>query len=585
MSALGAGRARYDIQILQYFNPETGLLAVTSNDGRLIPFAKERIDYVLLFLLVLPSLLWILLDRRVWTSDEALYGLLALKLHRQLWYDATGWWGAMLSITDKPPMLPWVGQFFVPLGRIMGNIDSGLLVVTFIASFASVILFYEALRSLFTDRWTVLVGALVLASAPVFLSVSRTFYVQPLQLAAVAWFVYIMAHSEDWDSTYIVLQMISAGAFAMLTMLSSPAFCILPILVSGFHILKAGKSGWQFGWKHIPILVLSVVLLAGAISWYLRNAVAALAWASFSSRYVFGGDAAGYWGKLALWTILLLYGLFLWILPAVVTAVLVGWAFLRYVKSRQTAGHDYALLIVGAILQITFVIIVFSLSAQQNYRYILPLMPYLAFVLAWAVLAIGRTWSRVLVTGLFLFQFLVFNLIYFGAGVFNSSHFGVIDWVEGGQSLQRSRSRNFELLQQIAVMTSDAGDKSIFLATGALGLYNLNVEYYALQASKAVARRHYESVEFMLTGSATTGEIGPGVEVVWRRILASNPAYVVITNEGVRRASIIQYAGQGWEEIVRGADEISKRVMTSGLFIRVPLPKSPEIEIYRLRLS
>jgi hypothetical protein len=89
----------------------------------------------------------------------------------------------------------------------------------------------------------------------------------------------------------------------------------------------------------------------------------------------------------------------------------------------------------------------------------------------------------------------------------------------------------------------------------------------------------------MLTGSATTGEIGPGVEVVWKRILASKPAYVVITNEGVRRASIIQYAGQGWEEIVRGANEISKRVTASGLFIRVPLPESPEIEIYSSRLS
>jgi hypothetical protein len=506
-----------------------------------------------------------------------------MKLHNQLGTDATGWWDAMLSIADKPPMLPWVGQFFVPIGRIIGNIDSGLLIVTFLASCASVFLMYETLKKLLGERSIAVLGALVVASAPVFLNTSRTFYVQQLQLAAVTWFIYIMAHAKGWDSTYIIFQMISAGAFAMLTMLSSPAFCILPILVSGFHVLKTGKSGWKFGWKHVPFLISSIVLLTGAISWYLRNAFTALAWASFSSRYVFGGDAVGYWEKLTLWTILLLYGLFLWVLPAAVVSLLVGWALWRYAKSRQIADHDGAFLVTGAVLQVAFVIIVFSFSAQQNYRYILPLVPYFAFVLSWAALAIGRVWTRALVTAVFLFQFVVFNLSHFGV-----MDFGVVDWVKGPQSLQslqRHHGRDFELLQRIAGATSAAGDKSILLATGGLGLYNLNVEYYALQTSKTVVRRHYESVEFMLTGSVTTSEVGPGVEAVWSRILASKPAYVVIANEDIRRTLLVQTAGHSWGKIVKGADEISKRVTASGLFIKVPLPESPEIEIYRPRFS
>ena len=75
-------------------------------------------------------------------------------------------------------------------------------------------------------------------------------------------------------------------------------------------------------------------------------------------------------------------------------------------RSRRDDGtlrrNGHRLLIVLLLLQVVLVIVLFSSSAHQTYRYVLPLMPYLALIVSWAVFEIGRAWSRVLVAGTFL---------------------------------------------------------------------------------------------------------------------------------------------------------------------------------------
>jgi hypothetical protein len=103
--------------------------------------------------MVLPNLVWILLDRGKWVSDTSLYALNATSLHHTLLHDTPAWWGEMLAISPKPPVLPWVGQFFVAVGRLIGNIDIGLLLVIFAAHYGGLWLLYKTLMNAAPARW------------------------------------------------------------------------------------------------------------------------------------------------------------------------------------------------------------------------------------------------------------------------------------------------------------------------------------------------------------------------------------------------------------------------------------------------
>ena len=151
---------------------------------------RRIVDYFLLFLTVLPNLIWVLLDRSIWPSDTSLYGLHSMRLYLAWGHDALHWWEEMFSLIAKPPLLPWIGQFFVPLGKGLGNIDSGLLLINIICHYIALLLVFEVLVEYFEKKIYAYAGCLAVASAPTFIMVPRQFYVQPLQLAIVAWFVY-----------------------------------------------------------------------------------------------------------------------------------------------------------------------------------------------------------------------------------------------------------------------------------------------------------------------------------------------------------------------------------------------------------
>ena len=131
---------------------DAGLPAARCGSRRACLAGGSATAYLVLALMMAPSLVWVLLDRRVWTSDEGLYGLWVLELHNALWDGPTGWWEAMMAIAPKAPLLPWIAQLFVPVGVLVGHIDAGLQIVTVLASSAAVVLMYATLKSIFGRR-------------------------------------------------------------------------------------------------------------------------------------------------------------------------------------------------------------------------------------------------------------------------------------------------------------------------------------------------------------------------------------------------------------------------------------------------
>ena len=115
--------------------------------------------------MILPNLIWILLDRGMWVSDTALYGLSAVNLHHVLIHDPANWWQEALSVGPKPPVLAWVGQFFVPIGKLVGNIDSGLLLVNFLSQGLALAFLFGALIEYCGDKLIAITGCAAVASA------------------------------------------------------------------------------------------------------------------------------------------------------------------------------------------------------------------------------------------------------------------------------------------------------------------------------------------------------------------------------------------------------------------------------------
>ena len=403
-----------------------------------------------------------------------------------------------------------------------------------------------------------------------FLTLSRTFYAQPLQLTAVTWLIYIMARARHWDNTFIVLQLAAAGVFAVLTQLSSPAFCVLPVMAAGLQVLKSRKNRWRFGRAHAVLLGMVLVLVFGGVSWFLRNGDAAVAYAGLSFGYVFGGASQVFLEKLLIWADLVQRGAFLWPGGGLLLGLLVVWAFWHSGRRGDANQTDHRVLIALVLAQITLVVVLFASSSHQTYRYGLPLMPYIAFVLAWSVNAVGRTWVPPVVTAVLVGQFVLSNVM----------HFGMVERVADSRSLQSAPGRHSELLDVVLDVTADAGDRTVFVGLGGLDLFSTNLRFYSMQRAGGATLPNYESVEFNLTG-LDQNRTAPGIDAVWTGMLESDPAYVVVASASVRRAALAQSADHGWSEIVRNTDVIAQRVATSGRFTKVPQPAYPEIEVYR----
>ncbi len=344
------------------------------------------IDFGLLFVMILPNLVWVWTDNGIWVSDTSFSANSAIKLHHTLVHDTGNWWGEMLAIGPKPPFLPWLGQFFVPVGRVIGGIDRGLLLLTFIAQYVGLLFLYKTLRRYGSRRSFSLVACLLVAATPTFVLISRQFYAQPIQFVAVSWFLYIMAHAKTWDSAFTMLHIIAASSLAVLVMMSSPALCVIPGVVALSHVWANRKTRGRWGSRHTAMAVLALVVAVPTLAWYLTNFHTALAYSRYGYSYSYAAEVADVFVlKLVQWGKHLLTGFG----SLAVVSVAVGGAGLRVAAKADWRGGMVMLLLVA---QVGLAIVLFATSAQQTWRYVLPLAAYFAVVAGWGLSKIDRVW-------------------------------------------------------------------------------------------------------------------------------------------------------------------------------------------------
>jgi 4-amino-4-deoxy-L-arabinose transferase-like glycosyltransferase len=519
----------------------------------------EAFEFGLLFLMVSPNLVWILLDRGKWVSDTSLYALGATNLHFRLLHDRAAWWSEMLAISPKPPILPWVGQFFVEVGRILGNVDVGLLLVIFTAHVGGLWFLHRALMAAFGRRSLARLGCLMVAAAPMFILLSSQFYVQPVQLFAVCWFLWIMVSSKRWDSLLTLLHLGAASSVAVLATMSSPAYCLVPGSIALGRAFQNRGVRIRVRGAHVGIAMFGAAAAGLAVAWYLRNFDEAVEYGRFGYSFAYAAEVKGVFAiKLAEWGRLLLYGF----LASGFVALLFPWASLLHRREDRSPRGGAGTVMLLLAVQVALVLLLLASSAHQTFRYLLPLAPYFAIVGCWNLAEIEKKWLVGTTAAVLSVQLLATHaLLYLWDGGF----------------LARERLRYVAALEAVTEATADDPTGTVWLGIGELGVFNFDLAYHASKSPDYYRRKApcYRSFEISLTSTEIDGD----VEAVWKQIEASRGVTIVL----LRRPPPLGDgdANDVWQKVIRSSRDISDRVRRSAKFEKMETPDSWEVEIYR----
>jgi len=483
---------------------------------------------VLAMLAASPSVAWIAQDREAWSWDLAWYGEVTVNLYYLLLHDVSGWMRLMgTAFGQKAPGVAWLGQAFVPLGQALGSVDAGLLGSILLTQVLTAILVGRAILRLTRSGWIAAAGLLAVATGPLFVALSHHYFAEPLQTLSVAWFVLIAALAPGWNRPRILGNLLAATVLAMLAKISSPLYCAGPGLVALWYAWRpraaAGRGAWRDGRVLAP-LVAGLVVGAGTAGWYAVN------WerVTWHVRFSSSGPLATLYGWYDTYPASYAYWLRAaqraFLLPEVLLPVglLLAAALAVYIlrRRRGAAGWDHRVLLAAvAILEILGSLAVFATSPNRETRYLQPLAPYVAVLLAWALHAVGRRAVAALCIALLLYQGGVVYAQAFGA---TAPRAEASPWLVA----VRRNPLNDVMAESIVSRTcSTEQDASRYSMVGVdVGWFNHNMfSYYAAKRRLATD---------MLCYYTGLGYAETDADRAWERLLALNTRYYLVPSPG-----------------------------------------------------
>jgi hypothetical protein len=352
--------------------------------------------------LVLPSLVWVFLDRSIWPWDPSWYGEVSVDLWATLRTDVANWGSAMAhalgaASAGKPPAVVWLGQFFVPLGGFVGGDATALLLSIVLTQAAIIGLVFAACRRIGLSDLAAGLGALLVAASPLFVSMGHAYFAEPIQTLAVAWALFGVASATRWPVALTFVQIPGIIAFAMLAKLSSPPYVAAPLLAMVFLALVGPSEGrraappfWK-DWRVIASAVLSVVLVYGAISWYVINHVAALEHARLAAQNTgLFGTSQGFVEELHSWLDRLRDASFLPHIGLVLLALSIAALVLLIRRRGVKPTLDPRFVMAAAcVITVAVVVVLFATQPNSDVRFILAVVPCVAIAVAIVIDASG----------------------------------------------------------------------------------------------------------------------------------------------------------------------------------------------------
>jgi len=534
-----------------------------------------RIAFVLILVLVVPSVYWVFNDHRVWPWDQAWYG----EVSTELWFNATHHFGKWMSsmiraFGTKAPGVALIGQFFVPVGRLLGSVESGLLLSVIACQVGTLFLLLKIGRRLSPAlRLVPIAGLLTAAAAPLFVALSHQYVAEPLQLFGVTYFYYLAASAETIPKRSLLGHLLVATSVAMLAKVTSPIYCALPgsvTLVSLVHKFRRKDlpAATRPFWKE-PAIVTGVILLTVCIAWYAKNfglvrdfvrlassSEVALDYGhrgAFREKFVLWLNASQ--SSLALPVILICVAILL--LVAVATP-----ASRERDQRRSTITRPWFLAVLSA-LHILGVLCLFSLNINEETRYLLPLLPAVAIVVMWCL---SRSRFPVIALGVIVLAAVQWIAVYGQALSFTGRNSKISYWLHPFDADRR----NMNEIENLAKATSRPESSGRYNIVGVEHPW-LNANSLAFEAAK----------EQLSTGHrcyyTSLGYAAKDLDPAWDRMAGMNSLY------------FISLAEASSPEPPNFLNQISipmlKRVQNSPEFVREPFESGLGIVVFRREAS
>jgi hypothetical protein len=530
--------------------------------------------YLVPVAMIAPSLIWIALDKSVWTWDPALYGKNSVELFFSLIYAPLDWISQMLDVLPgAAPGVSWFGQFFVPLGYLLGSIDVGLLLSIWVTQALTLMMMYGSIWELSGHNQLVsITGCLIIASAPLFVGMSHQYFAEPLQVLAVAWFVMIMSFAPKWNRAFILSQLLVATPVAMLAKASSPLYCLGPGLVALWYVFKPGRSSSaKHEWLQKSVVVAlaaGIIMNVATIAWYYRNITHVIHHIWIASS----GPIAELYGKKEFFLNAMLFWLgsiqnaFFLPMVLLISVLIFGFGVMRYFVNCKMQTKHFTICSGIALLQILMVLATFSLNSNRDTRYLLPLLPYFTLLVCWSLAQIDKPLLTTVLILIFLGQITVVHGQALGILSPNPQ---ISPWL---LPANRNGGVALELDSLVSRTCTEPAPERYWNVVGDQKPW-LNVNTLAYMAAKKLAPENRQRCNY-----GYLGYIVSDLDETWNHVLSLNPLYYITSDP-----KIYPISDDKQDQALNQLNiPVLEKIQTSGLFKpEPPLPEDRGILIFR----
>jgi len=541
---------------------------------------RSAAGLALAFLLLSANILWMILDKQPFGGDQSGHAYTSINLYQMLVRFPAQWRAAMLeAVPSRGPGIAWIGQFFVPLGYVMSSVDTAFLLLVYVALLIGLWLLYAALLEMSGSAGIAAVATVAIASGQLFMNSSQIFMIEPLQFLVTAWFIYLLSRAPKWNCSFLFGQLWIATCFSLIVRATSSLYVgalVLAAVLCAVWIRQENPVRWSTG-AVLASWVTGAALAGITFFWYRRNLSLVIA----HSREAAAGSVAAMWGKTDTFTNTFLY----WLNaiqrdlmhPAVLTVTLAACAAglgMRWRDSASSAAGStrsyFSWCTVASVVQILVTLFLFSLGSNRVDRFLFPLWPCFAVVIAWCLSRVNNRVVTFVVLSAFAGQWIAARAYAFGLMRENSSFVWV--W-----RVNRD-PRYSEILNEIVARACTEKQTNRYLTIVAIDPYLMG-DWLAPEPAGYTAAKRYGLDSPCEFGYAGNRFFGASVQDTWNDFSIRQVQYVV-TND----PSVLPPPPDALNQALTSSTHpiLLEMIRNSGAFVEeAPLRSAPGILVFK----
>jgi 4-amino-4-deoxy-L-arabinose transferase-like glycosyltransferase len=358
----------------------------------------------MIVILLAPSAIWVLRDQSVWPWDQAVYGEWTLRTWQARYSGPLGWLGAWLHVwAGRPPLIVWIGQFFVPFRYLTGGFESSMLLSNLMVAAGTLIIIYRLAQEYSTTWMETVVALIACGGSTFFVGLTHLYLTELLQCFTTASVMFVASRTERRPLIRTALLMLITVSLSFAAKASSAPF-VLPFLVYATLVLiiTRGRARPPAAKRDALLFIGAAAIAAAIVAWYVIN------WEATAAHFIEAttGKVALHYGapvelptKLKHWISILGLALSpITAISAAISIVIVVGIMVAVLRLWKVPVHDlmavaiengtlFALTLAATIL---LILLAFSLQVNEDGRYVLPLIPMIAILLSWSLSVLRR---------------------------------------------------------------------------------------------------------------------------------------------------------------------------------------------------